>query len=60
MRLWVEESADNGFRARITQTFDSSVSENQASDSASNPEDIYSVVRTWVEAFIGRSKDGIG
>ena len=51
MRLWIEGSALGGFRARITQTLDSADAE-QAMATAANPEDVYAVVRTWVEAFV--------
>ena len=51
VRLWIEANAREGFRARITQTLDSTGPE-QAMATAAHPEDIYSVVRTWVEAFV--------
>lgn len=51
VRLWIEGNAREGFRARITQTLDSTGRE-QAMASAANPEDIYTAVRTWVEAFV--------
>jgi hypothetical protein len=51
VRLWIEGNATGGFRARVTQTDDSSGLE-QAMTTAGNPEDLYAVVRTWVEAFI--------
>ena len=51
VRLWIEGNAAGGFRARITQTNDSSGLE-QGMTTAGNPEDLYAVVRTWVEAFI--------
>jgi hypothetical protein len=51
VRLWIEGNAREGFRARITQTSDSAGRE-QAMATAANPEDLYTVVRTWVEAFI--------
>ena len=50
VRLWIEGNASEGFRARITQTLDATDGE-QAMSTAANPEDIYAVVRTWVEAF---------
>jgi len=50
VHLWIEASAGEGFRARITQTLDSSIP-HQATATASNPEQIYSVVRKWVEEF---------
>ena len=51
VRLWIEGNSREGFRARITQTHDSTGLE-QASATAGNPEDLYAVVRTWVEEFI--------
>ena len=51
VRLWLEGSAGEGLRARITQTLDSNGPE-QAMATAATPEDIYTVVRTWVEAFV--------
>lgn len=51
VRLWIEGNATGGFRARITQTHDSS-GLGQAMTTAGNPEDLYAVVRTWVEAFV--------
>jgi hypothetical protein len=54
VRLWIEGSAREGFRARITQTLDSAGTE-QAMATAATPEDTYAVVRTWVEAFVNRN-----
>ena len=51
VRLWIEGTADGGLRARITQTHDTTGPE-QAMASAATPEDIYSIVRTWVETFV--------
>lgn len=51
LHLWCEENAPEGFRARITQTLDSTVP-NKATATAANPEDLLSAVRTWVEAFV--------
>jgi len=50
VRLWIEADASAGFRARITQTTDSR-SSHQAMATAGTPEEIYTVVRTWVEQF---------
>ena len=49
--LWNEGHTRDGFRARITQTLDSADRE-QTVATAASPEDIYAVVRTWVEAFV--------
>jgi antitoxin component HigA of HigAB toxin-antitoxin module len=54
LRLWIEEDAHEGLRARITQTLDSG--DEQAMATAADPEDIYAVVRTWVEAFVDAEK----
>ncbi len=51
VRLWIEGNAPEGFRARITRTLDSA-SHEQEMVVAAAPEDIYAVVRTWVEAFV--------
>ena len=51
VRLWIEGTADGGLRARITQTHDATGPE-QAMASAATPDDIYAVVRTWVETFV--------
>lgn len=50
LRLWIEEDAREGLRARITQTLDSG--HEQAMATAADPADIYAVVKTWVEAFV--------
>lgn len=50
VRLWIERDSPDGFRARITQTLDSTGHE-QAMAAASDPEDVYATVRAWVEAF---------
>ncbi len=51
VRLWIEGNAHEGFRARITRTLDSTDHEQEMATAAA-PEDIYAVVRTWVEAFV--------
>lgn len=51
VRLWIEANADGGFRARITQTYDSSGLE-QSMTTAGNPQDLYAAVQTWVETFV--------
>ncbi len=51
VRLWIEANPRDGFRARITRTLDAAGPE-QAAATAATPEDIYAVVRTWVEAFV--------
>jgi hypothetical protein len=52
VRLWNEGSAREGFRARITQTLDSSGPEEPTGTAESEPQDIYDTVQTWVEAFV--------
>jgi hypothetical protein len=51
VRMWIEENAGEGLRARITKTLDSTTPE-RAMATAATPEDIYALVRTWVEAFL--------
>jgi hypothetical protein len=53
VRIWMEGSARDGLRARITRTLDATGPE-QAGATAATPEDIYASVRTWVEAFVGQ------
>jgi hypothetical protein len=50
VRLWIE-TAEEGFRARITQTLDSSKT-NQAMSMASSPDEVYAVVQRWVQGFV--------
>jgi hypothetical protein len=52
VRVWKEASARGGFRARITQTLDSTGVEEPTATAESEPEDVYPVVRTWMEAFV--------
>jgi hypothetical protein len=52
VRVWIEGSSDEGFRARITQTLDSAGAEEATAAAAADPEDVYTAVRTWVEAFV--------
>lgn len=51
LHIWQEGDTSEGFRGRITQTLDSMSLDKQIA-SASNPEGIYTAVRTWVEAFV--------
>ena len=50
VRLWIE-AAETGFRARITQTLDSSRAD-QGMSMASSPEEVYAVVQRWVQGFV--------
>ena len=50
VRLWMEATIRDGFRARITQTTDSR-SPHQEMATAGTPEEVYALVRTWVEDF---------
>lgn len=59
VRLWIEGNARDGFRARITQTLDST-SREQAVTTAADPEDVYAVVRTWVETFVHQERERVG
>jgi hypothetical protein len=54
VRLWIEASAVEGFRARITQTLDSMTTE-QAVATVASPEDLYETIRGWVETFVSRN-----
>jgi hypothetical protein len=52
VHVWVEDDdADRGFRARITQTLDST-HPGRETTTAATPEAVYTAVRTWVETFI--------
>lgn len=51
VRLWIERDATEGLRARITQTLDSRTP-HEAMATTAQAEDIYGIVRDWVEAFI--------
>lgn len=51
IRLWIEESASEVFRARITQTLDSAAPD-QPFAMAATPDDLYNVIKTWVERFV--------
>ena len=54
VRLWIEGTNAEGFRARITQTLDSS-GPGQPMAVAGHPDEVYSAVRTWVEAFVNQN-----
>ncbi|MGE5225516.1 MAG: hypothetical protein ACM3OO_01425 [Planctomycetaceae bacterium] len=56
VRVWIEGDAREGFRARITRTLDSAGHERETL-AAATPEDLYGVVRTWVEAFVDQETD---
>lgn len=52
VHLWVEDDeAHGGFRARITQTLDSTHPERETA-TAATPEAVYTAVRNWVETFV--------
>jgi hypothetical protein len=51
LRLWIEGNAQEGFRARITQTLDATGPE-RAISTAGDPKAVYAVVQAWVEAFV--------
>ena len=59
LRLWIETDAHEGFRARITQTLDSTDDERSIA-TAAHPEDLYAAVRTWVETFVDQQQDQEG
>jgi hypothetical protein len=50
LRVWMEDAAD-GFRARVTHTLDSAGPE-KALSAAASPDQIYAIIRAWVEAFV--------
>lgn len=54
VRMWIERNARDGFRARVIHTLDSTGSK-RATATAADPEDLYAVVRTWVEAFVDQA-----
>jgi len=58
VRLWIEGDVREGLRARITQTLDSTGRE-QTTATAADAEDVYAVVRTWVEAFIDQEQPSV-
>lgn len=52
VRAWVEgDSAAGGLRARIVRTLDVTSSESESS-SAATPEEVYRVVRLWLESLV--------
>lgn len=54
LRLWIEGNAQDGFRARITQTLDSAGTE-RAVGTAGTPEDACTAVQNWVDEFVDSS-----
>lgn len=50
LHLWVDAETSEGFRARITQKFDSG--DRETVSAAATPEDVYASVRTWVAGFL--------
>jgi hypothetical protein len=58
VRLWIEGNAREGFRARITQTLDST-DHDQTTATAADPEHVYALVRTWVEEFVDQTSSVI-
>lgn len=56
VRLWIEGNPRDGLRARIMQTLDSTGNE-RAVSTAGSPEEIYAVVKTWVEAIVDPNAD---
>jgi hypothetical protein len=52
LRLWIETNHEIGLRARITQTLDSTATE-QPLAVAATADDICSIVKKWVQAFEG-------
>jgi len=52
VRLWVEAHHETGLRARITQCLDTTTTETSVAV-ASTADDIYTVVKQWVEDVAG-------
>lgn len=52
VRLWIEGVSSTGLRARITRTLDTTGPEHSVAVAAT-PDDVYSIVRGWVEEFVG-------
>lgn len=50
VHVWRESRSRTGLRARITQTSDTR-QPGMATSTAASPDDVCSVVRTWVEDF---------
>ncbi len=55
VHLWIEGNTREGFRARITRTLDPSGQQVKAV--AATPEEIYAIVRAWVEEFVVTAAD---
>ena len=51
VRAWIEVDAKTGFRARVMHTTDSTA-RGESTSTAGTPEDLYAIVRTWVETFV--------
>lgn len=51
VRAWIEVSAETGFRARVMHSTDSGT-RGESTSTAGTPEDLYAIVRTWVETFL--------
>lgn len=54
VHLWHEQGVRLGLRARITQSLDSMHPE-PVTAAAASPDDIYALVKTWVEEFVALS-----
>lgn len=57
VRLWVEADHEMGLRARITQCLDTTTTETSVAV-ASTADDIYGVVKQWVEDVAGPTRHG--
>jgi hypothetical protein len=51
VRLWIENNAREGFRARITQTLDTAGTERTVR-MAGTPEAVCTAVENWVDDFV--------
>jgi hypothetical protein len=56
IRIWREVADGSGLRARITQRADLGA-ESETTMVVTSPEAVYREVRTWLEAFAGRTGD---
>jgi hypothetical protein len=51
MRVWIEPNSRDAFRARIMHSLDASAPE-QLMATASTPQEICTIVESWVEGFV--------
>lgn len=56
VRAWLEDAGKRGLRARITHTLDLS-RRYETVVVVATPEDVYAIVRSWLEAFMASRPD---